>query len=290
MKTSPALLRYQGPMLAALGRTALGILKGVDTTAKLETPGPMFSEIVEPRADELIDAYLDWCGTNRASYKDTLPPHLYPQWGFPLLSKTLANLPYKLTSVLNQGTRVEVRGPIPRGVPLRLRARLEAVEDDGFKVRIHQKLWTGIEGEEDDRLITDVYATIVYKKRDGGAAKKAEESPATVDAGTWSVDKWDGFRFGILTGDLNPVHWIPPYAKVAGFKRQILHGFASFARTWEVLAKDGEIKEADVRFVKPLILPAKVRVLKSKADKKGVMQVRLVGDKDQLYMAGQFQK
>jgi acyl dehydratase len=70
----------------------------------------------------------------------------------------------------------------------------------------------------------------------------------------------------VLTGDFNPVHWVPPYAKMAGFKSTILHGFSTLARSIETLNNhvwSGDrrrLKTVDVRFVKPLLLPNRVHV------------------------------
>ncbi len=280
------LIKYQGPMLKALGRAALTAIKGPNSSEAPSTPGPMLISEVPPRPDELIDAYIKWSNGDAARYRTTVPPHLFPQWAFPLLSQTLEDLPYKLTSVLNQGTRVEINGEIPRGKPLVLKGRLEAVEDDGYKARIHQRIWTGTE-DEPELTVSDVFAVLVHKrKKDGGA--RAEDDVTWETVGDWRAGLWDGLEFGILTGDLNPVHWIPPYAKAAGFKRQILHGFGTFARSWEAIARNESktISEIDVRFVKPLILPARVDVQLGAKAVKGVRPIRVIGDKNTVFMAG----
>ena len=75
-----------------------------------------------------------------------------------------------------------------------------------------------------------------------------------------------GLDFALLTGDFNPIHWISPYAKMAGFKNTILHGFASMALSWEAIVRerlDGDVtrmKAMDVRFVRPQILPGEVSI------------------------------
>ena len=284
MNVSPALLRHQGPMLSALGRVAIAAMKKPPTRA-METPGAWVSETVPARSNELVDAYVEWCGADPARYRDTIPAHMFPQWGFPLITETLKGIPYKLTGVLNQGTHVEVKGPIPRNVPLRLKARLEALDDDGYKARIHQRLITGTD-ENPELLITDVFAVIVHKRKQG-QSERAEETVNWKEIGEFSAGRWDGLQFGILTGDMNPIHWVPPYAKVAGFKRQILHGFASFARSWETVVSSlgKDIPEADVRFVRPMVLPATVKV-ELESSRKKQRQIRLTDASGKVYMAG----
>ncbi len=276
-------------MLSALGRVAVAAVKGPNKEGTLETPGPVLTDEVDARPDNLIDAYIAWSGGSHEKYRNTVPPHLYPQWGFPLLSRTLEDLPYKLTGVLNQGTRVEVKGEIPRGVPLRLRGWLENVEDDGYKARIHQRLVTGT-ADNPELLITDVFAVLVHKRKKGDGERPVDKEQWK-DVGDWRAGLWDGLEFGILTGDLNPVHWVPPYAKMAGFKRQILHGFGTFARTWETIARQNPKKEigmADVRFVRPLILPAEVSVQLGGTARVKERPVRVVGADGTIYMGGSF--
>ncbi len=284
---SPLLLRHQGPMLATLGRVAVASLKGPDRNARPEAPGPLLQADIGRRPDELVEAYLAWSGGDPARYRGVLPPHFFPQWGFPLLSRTLSNLPYRLSGVLNQGCRVEVHGPVPRGETLRLQARLESVEDDGNKVRIHQRLITGTP-ERPELLLSDVFAVLV-RKRGGDGTRRNEDAAPLREVGTWSADLRDGLRFGVLTGDMNPIHWVGPYAKAAGFKRQILHGFGSFARTWETVAAafpGQEIRTFDVRFIRPVVLPAREHVLVGEPGDDGVRAVSLQDASGNRHMAG----
>jgi hypothetical protein len=74
-----------------------------------------------------------------------------------------------------------------------------------------------------------------------------------------------GLDFAKLTGDFNPIHWIPAYAKASGFKSTILHGFATMARAFEglnnsVVAPGARLGAIDVKFTRPLLLPAKVGI------------------------------
>ena len=79
---------------------------------------------------------------------------------------------------------------------------------------------------------------------------------------TWSLRGDAGMDFALLTGDFNPVHWIPIYARAAGFKHCILHGFSTLARAIEDLNRvvcsgnPTRLKSVDVKFTRPLVLPA----------------------------------
>jgi hypothetical protein len=108
----------QGPVLAALARTAMSGLR----KAKARADGQEFApsaEIVRtvpalPR--DLLDDYVRHLGGDPKSYRGVVPPHLFPQWAFPLAARTLEGLPYPLTRVVNGGCRMQINAPLPSGV------------------------------------------------------------------------------------------------------------------------------------------------------------------------------
>ena len=97
--------------------------------------------------------------------------------------------------------------------------------------------------------------------------KKKERVRVPVDAreiAFWRLSAHAGLDFAKLTGDFNPIHWVPPAAHAAGFRNVILHGFATLARAIEgmnrtLFAGDtNKLATIDVRFTRPLVLPARV--------------------------------
>jgi acyl dehydratase len=112
---------------------------------------------------------------------------------------------------------------------------------------------------------------VVPLKSKGKGGKKTKRPPPTVpedavELGRHVLEPRAGLDFALLTGDFNPIHWVKPYAKLAGFKSTILHGFASLALSWEDLVQhrlNGDVNALaalDVRFVRPLHLRADVGV------------------------------
>ena len=75
--------------------------------AALPLPGPELSEQVPPPAASLVRDYLLHVGGDPGAYRDVLPPHLFPQWGFPLAARTLRGLPYPLLRGVNAGCRIQ---------------------------------------------------------------------------------------------------------------------------------------------------------------------------------------
>ena len=264
MGASPRHILSQGPVVSALVRTAVSAMKQRPTTTP-ETPGRTYEAQVAARPNALVDDYIRHCGGSPSWYKHTVPAHLFPQWGFPLLARTLDDIPYDLTKVLNGGCRIEVHRPLPRNEPLVLRARLQDIDDNGSRAVIKQQLVTGT-ASAPDAVTSTLYAIVPLKKKKG--AKKAKKEPKRVPEAAREIARLrlaarSGWDFAVLTGDFNPIHWVGPYARAAGFKNTILHGFATLARAVESMNRSvwsGDprwLKTVDVQFTKPLVLPAK---------------------------------
>jgi len=230
-------------------------------------PGPELVEHLPPRDPRLIHDYVKAVGGDPKAYRGTVPAHMFPQWGFPVLSRALEVLPYNMTRLLNGGCRMEMLHPIPAGEELELRARLVEVDDDGTRALIRTQLITGT-ASTPDALVSHITAFLPLAKKKKGAGKK--ERPR-VPAGARQLDSWSlrpgcGADFSVLTGDINPIHWSPRYARMAGFKKTILHGFSMQARVVESLNRrlfsgdPTQLTEVEVRFVKPLLVPSKTAV------------------------------
>jgi len=237
----------------------------------IEVPGPLLKATVPARNPKLVRDYVRHVGGDPAWYRDTLPPHLFPQWGFPLLASTLDPLTYDLRRILNAGCRMEVRQPLPVGQPLNLEAQLMDVDDDGRRVLLTERLTTGTD-DAPGALECHITALVPLPRKgeDGGGKKKKKERPRVPDDAReihrWKLSPTSGRDFAVLTGDINPIHWVAPYARMAGFRGRIAHGFSGMARMAESLDRQlwsGDVSRLgslEVRFVRPLPLPAKVGV------------------------------
>ncbi len=272
MKASPRHLFRQGPVIESLLRTVasslpLGPLGNADRSGASRRT--IHKDTVPVRHPDLVRAYIKHVGGDPSWYRGILPPHMFPQWGFPLMARTLQSLPYNLVRVLNGGSRFEVIRELPADKPLLLRARLEEVKDDGKKAIVTQRLETGT-AEHARCLVSHV--TVVVPLSDGkkGDKREKKERPhVPVEAqeiARMRLSPKCGLEFGFVTGDINPIHWLAPYARMSGFKNPILHGFSGMARAVEALnrtlwsGKVSAIKSFEARFVRPLVLPATVGV------------------------------
>ncbi len=266
----------QGPVLATLAGAAVTAFRQ-QLDARLGRP-PSTSMPVVPSAEQratiaarpsdLVRDYVRNTGGDPSAYRGMVPAHMFPQWGFPLSAKTLEGLPYPLVRVLNGGCRLQMNAPLPGNEPLLVRARLEGIDDNGRRAVLHQRVTTGTEAMP-DAVIADLFAIVPLDKKAGAADKAERREPARVPADAEELQRWRigpqaGLEFAKLTGDFNPVHWVRPYAKAFGFRSTILHGFATMARAIEGLQRTifaGSVHAlhvVDVKFTKPLVLPAKV--------------------------------
>lgn len=276
----------QGPVIATLAHAAWTAMRQqlpaplghAAPTGMPPLPSPEVTAVIPPRPADLIRDYIRHTGGDPSAYKGIVPPHMFPQWGFPLSARTLDGIPYPLVRVLNGGCRLEMFAPLPSDEPLIVRARLEDIDDNGRRALIHQRVVTGTETMPDS-VVAHVYAIVPLGKPKNGvptgnghaAADVPEpkrEAPRVPTDGEelarWRIGATAGLDFAKLTGDFNPVHWIRPYAKAFGFRSTILHGFATLARAIEGLQRtmfSGSVHAlhaVDVKFTKPLLLPAKV--------------------------------
>ena len=168
-----------------------------------------------------------------------------------------------------------MRRPIPRGIDLHLKGHLASIDDNGSRAILTQELTTATEEGEvlcvaHVQMIIPLGSPTPGKKK---ASKKAILEPLSARPNAdWRIPADAGLSFACLTGDFNPIHWLAPYAKMAGFGKRILHGFGSLAGSMERIrrtcwAGDPHLPGTiDVRFTRPLKVPTKVRVFMDGSD------------------------
>jgi hypothetical protein len=259
-------VRYQLPVIRGLIAAARATAASAGRTGgEMSLPGPLLQADLPARDKQLVADYLRVVGGNASAWGKVTPWHFFPQWAFPLLTATLADVPYDLRRVLNGGCRIELRQPIPSDEPLHVTAQLVDVDANERRVVLHQVVTTGTISAP-DALVAHFYPIVPLAKLAKGGAKAPPKDPVVIPANAREIDTWRlgpkaGLDFALVTGDFNPIHWVGFAARMAGFKNVILHGFAELARSVEGLQRNvlmgdtRRICEIDVRFVKPLVLP-----------------------------------
>jgi acyl dehydratase len=273
MSVSNRYLLEHGSTLGAIGRVALvsieqQLFKKIPKGAP-QVPGPTLEATYPARSQDLIRDYVKHVGGDPSAYKNTLPPHMWPQWGFGLGGRVLDGVPYPISKVLNGGCNLQINAPIPANEPITVTARLENIDDDGKRAVLQQRVITSTRSVK-EALIADMFAIVPLKqpKVEGAPKeKKVKESPRVPDDAKeiayWEIGAKAGLDFAKLTGDFNPIHWIPAAAKASGFPSCILHGFGTMARAVEGVNRgvfSGDVtrmKKWNCKFTRPLVLPGK---------------------------------
>jgi acyl dehydratase len=270
----PVPIRYtlaHGPVIAALGRVAMSGLRKDKPAHPPVVPSPWIEARLPPRPADIVRDYIRHVGGDPGWYRNRVPAHFFPEWGFPLGQRALEGLGYPLVRGMNAGCRIENRAPLPAGEPLEARARIESIDDDGRRAIITQKVITGT-SRVPEAIVAEMRVFIPLgnkgDKSENGKKPKARPTVPT-DAHEISFQRIPenaGLDFAKLTGDFNPIHWLAPYARASGFRAVILHGFATFARAIEALNRSrfagdpSRLKVIDARFSRPLVLPARVGI------------------------------
>jgi MaoC like domain len=235
-----------------------------------ELPGPEFCEEVAPPSELLIRDYLRHVGGDVGAYCGTIPAHLFPHWSMPLAARCAHGLQYRMLRAVNGGCRLTLHAPLAHDQPLTVRARLLGVNDDGRRAVLHQSVLTG-QGGREAAIEADLYVIVPSAIKGASTASGDRRRPERArvadharELARFRLSSNAGLAFALLTGDFNPVHWLRPYARAAGFDGTILHGFATLARVVEALqlalfgGRTDRLKVIDVRFTRPLYLPAEV--------------------------------
>ena len=203
----------------------------------------------------------EYCRVCGFTVRNELPP-TYPHiLAFPLHMALLtdSSFPFGAVGLVHIGNRITQHRPIEVGEPLALSVR-------ATKLAPHPK-GTQFSLLTEVRVAGDVVweSTSTNLRRGDGDESSARddtglpdptELPATAE---WRLPGDLGRRYAAVSGDRNPIHMYGLTAKAFGFPRQIAHGMWTKARC--LAALEGRLPgtfTVEVRFLKPILLPAKV--------------------------------
>jgi acyl dehydratase len=256
--------------LAGIVKDSIGRDVGRVRRSLPELPGPELRAQVRSPSERLIRDYLRHVGGDVKANAGRIPAHLFPHWALPLAAQSTLGLPYRLVRAVNGGCRLTLHRPLLAGLPLTVRARLLGVKDNGRRAVLQQRVVTGQAGS-DKALEAELYVIVPSAnetdrrtRREPQSSDRPRVAGNARELGRFKLSANAGLAFALLTGDLNPVHWLRPYARAAGFDGTILHGFATLARVFEALQRTlfggstDRLQVIDVRFTSPLYLPAEV--------------------------------
>ena len=240
--------------------------------------------------DELVSAYAEWSGAG-ARYAEHIPPHMFCQWGMPLALSVVEQSRYDVTGIINQGLSMRVHGHLPRGQDLTAQADLISMEERSGRANLAVRVTTGTASRPN--LVETVLHTMFMLAPVGGRQgmnRNFRPAPGASweTAGHWQAGPDDGLNFALLTGDFNPIHWVESAGRKSPFGTTVLQGMGAFARSYECLREQRPIREIEVIFQRPILLPSgRLSVEYVKADA-GWQLLRLVDGDRRARLSGRF--
>jgi acyl dehydratase len=207
---------------------------------------------------EDVAAYARVCGF---TLRDTLPPTYPHMLAFPLHMAVMSDgrFPFGAVGLVHVENSISQRRPIGIGEEMTIRVR-------PTKLQPHPKGKTfSLETEVlvDGDVAWESVSTMLRRGKGGEKAKQEKGfEPLTADApasAEWKLDGGLGRRYGGVSGDRNPIHMHSLTAKPLGFPSAIAHGMWTKARALAQLqSRLPDSFEVEVRFRKPVLLPARV--------------------------------
>lgn len=213
---------------------------------------------VTAKADE-VAAYARVCGF---PLRDTLPvtyPHVL---AFPLHMAVMADgsFPFGAVGLVHLENRIVQHRPVGVAEEIELVVRPTPLQPH----RSGRTFSLVTEARVGEELAWESVSTML--RRGGGDKEAGGEREALgvpeqefVASAEWRLGGDLGRRYAAVSGDRNPIHMHSLTAKPLGFPAAIAHGMWSKARA--LAALDGRLSDSfavDVRFRKPILLPAKV--------------------------------
>lgn len=208
-----------------------------------------------------VAAYNRVCGF---ALRDQLPPTYPHMLAFPLHMAVMSDgsFPFGAVGLVHVENKISQKRPIGINEEMTIRVR-------PTKLQPHPKGKTfSLETEVlvDGEVVWESTSTMLRRggSNGDGKAKKGgkgfESLPADAPASSeWKLDGGLGRRYAGVSGDRNPIHMHSLTAKPLGFPGAIAHGMWSKARALAQLENRlPDSFETEVRFRKPILLPARV--------------------------------
>lgn len=199
------------------------------------------------------------------------PPIYCATWETAATLELFAGLekPLPLGGVVHLESETITLRPLHAGDVVRCRVELERADrvSKGVRLALTARNWNaaGI-------LCTQSSAVFLARARApaGPSERRMEEHGADGappeewrELSTWHLRGGDGRRYAAVSGDYNPIHLWPATARIFGFRRPILHGFATEARVAHALIErllggdPAALRRVRIAFRAPLPLPSR---------------------------------
>lgn len=239
-------------------------------------------ELLGVRPDpDAVAIYARVCGF---ALRDDLPPTYPHVLAFPLHMAVMADgrFPFGAVGLVHVENRIAQRRPIGLGEELTLRVRPTKLRSHP-RGQIFSLVTKALAGR---RIVWEATSTMLRRgngnnpadgtqSRDIGHFESRRQGDRLQTSAAWKLDGDLGRRYAAVSGDCNPIHMHTLTAKPLGFPRAIAHGMWTKARC--LAALESRLPDAfviDVRFRRPILLPARVAFASTRAEEEIDFAVR----------------
>lgn len=246
-------------VLPSFARAAASMIPGASLLPFVPGRGKEIPDIelrlagVRPERDR-VAAYAKVCGFALREQLPATYPHVL---GFPMHMAAMADgrFPFGAVGLVHIENRIVQHRPIGIDEELEIRVRTTPLEAHprgrAFSIVSEALVGGELVWEDVSRFL----------RRGGGSGERAAqpEGPELQGGAEWKLPGDLGRRYAGVSGDRNPIHMHSLLAKPLGFPRAIAHGMWTKARC--LAALENRLPDAfavDVRFRKPILLPARV--------------------------------
>lgn len=248
------------PALPAFGKV---VVSRASKTVELKEPLIATADNVKPRA-MMVAAYRRVCGGTKSEFL----PVCYPQvMVFPLHLHLMGHPDFPLAAMgmVHVSNRIEQAQPMHIDASYDVSVEINAINETarGYEFDLVTE-FQDAQGRVVWRGITSILSRRSDKSGASSGAKKKPPAPkpsSLPELALWTLKGNLGRRYALVSGDINPIHISAPTAKLLGFKRAIIHGMWTLARSAATLpVNTEEAGVLEVEFKTPLFLPGKAKL------------------------------
>ncbi len=251
-------------MLLLFARAGAAMIPGASHLPFVGGAGREIPDVTLQLNDVAIDSqrladYNRVCGF---AMRDTLPTTYPHMLAFPLQLSLMTDpsFPFPAIGLVHIYNRIIQHRPIRTIDRLQIRVWATPLEDHprGKQFSLRSEARVG-----DELVWEEVSTNLKHGSGTEDAHVPGSEIPSAGDlpaTATWTLPGDLGRRYGLVSGDMNPIHMHPLSARLFGFKSAIAHGLWTEARC--LAALEPRLPDAftvEAAFKKPILLPAKVQ-------------------------------
>ena len=194
------------------------------------------------------------------------------------------SFPVRLPGLVHLSNTIEVVEAIPQTASVAFDCRLDESEITYRGAEFTLRTEASVAGRPAWRE-TMTFLSPSPRRRGRPPRQEGGEMPPAV--GEFEVPADIGRRYARVSGDYNPIHLADLLAKPFGFRGAIAHGMWSLARAQAWLGGSATAGASlDVRFLRPLFLPAEVRMRAGPGPDAGTAFCLVSVDGDKPYLRG----